>query len=187
MERSKCLAAALRTLSIARARAGAARAGWWAKPRSSTKGPIRALGLSPFPAEGLPGEPEERFELPRSTRSSTVRAEKWKTASRRRAGPLCRSHQHGLEGLQPTPALVLGFRPSHALGAAGRGVGAPIWPRLPSARSGSSFSRMVLASRSVADHIHLESASALIPTRKLSGAPVPSLRDAGGLTSKEPL
>ncbi len=60
-ERSRCLAAALRTLSIARARAGAARAGWWAKPRSSTKGKIRALWLPTFPLKASPASPKSAF------------------------------------------------------------------------------------------------------------------------------
>ena len=51
-------------MNLARARVGAARAGWWAKPRSWPKGPIRALWLPTFPLQGFVGEPEERFAAP---------------------------------------------------------------------------------------------------------------------------
>jgi Transposase DDE domain group 1 len=137
---------------FARARAGAARAGWWAKPRSSTKGPIRALWLPTFPLKAYPVSPKNALQLPRSTRSFTAPAEKWKTASRRRSRT----------SLLIAPARA-GWPPTNSGSGSRlsliswsrccglRCCGVLISPALPSARSGSSFSRLVPASRSVAD------------------------------------
>ena len=151
-ERSRCLAGALRTLSIARARAGAARAGWWAKPRSSIKGPIRALWLPTFPLKASPASPKSALQLLHSTRSFTVRAEKWRTASRRpnrTSLPIAPAQA----GWPPTNS---GFGSRLSPISCSRCCGprccaAPIWLRPPWARSGSNSSRSVLASRSAAD------------------------------------
>ncbi len=87
------------------------------------KGPHPRFVVTNLPAAGFVGEPEERFGSPRTLRKALLRARRnGKSHPGGTTGPLCRSHQHGLDGLQPTPALVFGLRPSPALGAAGRGV-----------------------------------------------------------------
>jgi hypothetical protein len=57
---SRCPAGALKTLNIARARAGAARAGWWQSRDPRQRGLIRFV----VPAGGFAGEPEKRFAAP---------------------------------------------------------------------------------------------------------------------------
>jgi hypothetical protein len=115
---SRYLAGALKTLNIARARAGAARAGWWQSRDPRQRGLIRFV----FPPEASPASPKSAPQLLHSTRSFTAREEKWKTASRRPNRTSSPTAQHELDGLQPTAVPVLSLRPSHALGAAGRGL-----------------------------------------------------------------
>ena len=86
-ERSRCLAAALRTLSIARARAGAARAGWWAK-RRSTEGENPRFVVTNLPAEGFSRRARERFAARPLLREATVARRNGKPHRGGTAGPL---------------------------------------------------------------------------------------------------
>ena len=122
-------------------------AGW-----ISGKWKIRALWLPTFPLKAYPVNPKSALQLPRSTRSFTALAEKWKTASRRRSrtslpiAPVRAGWPPINSGCGSRLSLI-----SWSRCCGPRCCAAPIWPPLPSARSGSSFSRLVPASRSVAD------------------------------------
>ena len=104
------------------------------------KGENPRFVVTNLPAEGLPVSPKSALQLPRSTRSFTALAEKWKTASRRRSRtslPIAPAQA----GWPPTNSgsgsrLSL-ISWSRCCGL--RCCGAPIWLRLPSAKSGSSF------------------------------------------------
>ena len=83
------------------------------------KGQNPRFVVTNLPAEGLPGEPQERFAAPALYEKLLRARRNGKPHQGGAAGPFCRSHQHELDGFQPTPAVVLGFRPSHGLGVAG--------------------------------------------------------------------
>ena len=110
----------------------------------------RALWLPTFPLKAYPVSPMSALQLAHSTRSFTARAEKWKTASRRRSRtflPIAPARA----GWPPTNS---GSGSRHSPISCSQCCGprccaAPIWPRPPSARSGSNSSRSVPASRSV--------------------------------------
>src|SRR5258705_8665747 len=116
------------------------------------KGPIHALWLPTFPLKAYPVSPKNALQFPRSTRSFTAPAENWKTASRRRSRtslPIAPARAGWPPTNSGSGSRLSPISCSRCCGP--RCCGAPIWPRLPSARSGSSFSRLVPASRSVAD------------------------------------
>ena len=114
------------------------------------KEPNPRFVVTNLPAEGLPGEPEERFGAPalyeklycaRGEMENRIKeAQQYLFADRtRRAGWPPTNSGSGSRLSLISWSRCCGLRC----------CGAPIWPRLPSARSDSSFSRLVPASRSV--------------------------------------
>ena len=84
------------------------------------KGENPRFVVTNLPAEGLPGEPQERFAAPALyEKLYCARGEMENRIKEAQQDLFADRTSTELDGLQPTPAVVLGFRSSHGLGAAG--------------------------------------------------------------------
>ena len=114
------------------------------------KGKTHVSWSPTFPLKASLASPKSALQPLHSTRSFTARAEKWKTASRRRSRtflPIAPARAGWLPTNSGCGSRLSPISWSRCCGL--RCYAAPIWPRPHSVRSGSNSSRLVPASRSV--------------------------------------